>query len=581
MSSMRKRNNAIILLVVLILVSLILRVPNLGFPFFGDEAWHDFVKFHKGNLFSLKYTSIDGEDTIPIDPPLTGWFYLLYSLIFGFSTIILRSTSLLFALINIFLVYTIAKKVFDRKTALFSTFLLAISYWHCIESYILDRDGNFLIFFYLVILLLYLYYRETKNKRYLWLGALISIPYMFIKISGVLITAILFISILYDNKIFQFLFKNVRNLLNIEIYRKSNFKIAFFEISPFILANILSYLIFIGGTFLLSPEYFSALLTQEAIPIEFFTASWIKSIAREIIYLFLYGSPLLIGLSILSIIHFHKKKVLFLFWLFVPILAYSKIPYAGALERYLSVILPPLCILGGAFLAKLNLRKKQYWLLGGVLFFSFLLLNIFSLFKAEYLQHNINEYFLRAATLKWHFLFPFYGAGGPAFLVPFWVVAISVLLSMLFLVFAIFFLKHKKIFFIFLTLFLAVSLSFNLYILQEFNFSIHSPNIRAGFNDLLQELNTESTDKIYTNIGSIRVYTDRDIQFIRLWCPKDDYSCWSELDSKIKTTGGAAYILDFPRTFESSMRSTIIEKNCQLRKEISDKQARIGMIYDC
>lgn len=580
MKFQNKKNYLILFL--LLLLAFLIRIPNQTFPFFGDEAWHDFVKFHKGAILSVEYESMNGENTLLIDPPLTGWFYLAYSSIFGFSTIILRSTSLIFGLINILLIYFLAKKVFNTKTAALSVFLAVISFWHVIESYILDRDGNFLIFFYLLIILLYVFYRETKNKRYLWLGATISVFYMFIKVSGALITAILFLIILYDNKIFQEIWNNKKHIFNLNLYLKSSFKKAFLEIFPFVLANIVSYAVFFAGVYFLNKPFFNSLLAQEAIPLEFFTAEWTLSAGREIIYLIIYGSPLLLGLSVLSLLYFNKKKMLFLFWLLVPIIAYSKIPYAGALERYLSVIIPPLCILGGSFLAELSIYKKgKMLLLGAASILYFILLNILSAIPVKYLSHNISEYALQVTVLKWGFLFPFYGVGGPAFLIPFFILGMSFILCGIFFILVVFFIKRKNIFYFFLILFIAIGLSFNLYIIQELNLAVHTPNIRTGFNQILSELPKEDSTLIYTNIGALKTYDAIEREYVLIKFSQKDKFYLDNILASITEKGGAVYLLDFPKRFENSKVYEIITRNCRLRKEIKDKQVIIGIIYDC
>jgi 4-amino-4-deoxy-L-arabinose transferase-like glycosyltransferase len=564
--------------ILLFLFALFLRIPNLNFPFFGDEAWHEFVKFNKGGFPSVHYDSIKSQNEILVDPPLTGWFYLLYSSIFGFSTVILRSTSLLFALINILLVYFLAKKIFNKKTALFSVFLIAFSYWHCFESYILDRDGNFLMFFYLILIVLYVFYRETKERKFLWTGAIISMIYVLIKISGVLILGVIGLMILYDNKIFSEIWKN---RFNVRTYDVKKFKKSLFEMLPFIILNILAYLLLFEATAFFNYPYYELLHMQEALSFEFFTGGFAQSLGREIIYLLLYGSPLLIGLTLLSLTKFNKKKLLFLFWILVPIIIYSKVPYAGALERYLSVIIPALCILGGNFLSEIKWDRtyKKILVIGGL--FYFILLNLFSFMKFEYLMHSIKEYFIRAATFNWDFLFPFYGAGGPAFLLPFWAIAVSIWLSFIFLTVSIMFYKKKKIFYFCFISFLAISGAFSLYVLQEFNFSLHTPSVNRGFNELLDELNYETSSVVYTNIGAIRIYHDDSIKFVPLRCPKKNTLCLDKYGELIRRFGGAAYIIDFPKRFENSQYYDLLEDNCELREKITDNEAVLGYIYDC
>jgi hypothetical protein len=580
----KKSKKIAVIVFIFLFLAVFLRIFNLGMPFFGDEAWHEFAKFQKGEIFSVNYDSIKGKNITIEDPPLTGWFYVFYTSIFGFSTIIMRSSSVVFALVNIFLVYLLAKRIFDVKTAVFSAFLMIFSYWNCFDSYTFNRDGLFLMFFYLIIIFLYVIYRQSGSKKYslLILAAVISMPYILIKISGVFITGILFLMILLDNGVFHELWKNRKHFWIFKKYRKNKFAKAVLEIIPFVLANFVAYLLLAIGSWIWNKPYFEILFRSgEIAPLEFFGGPIVQSVGREVIYLFLYGSPLLIGLTILSLIYFNKKKYLFVFWLLVPIIIYAKLPYAGALERYLSVIIPALCILSGSYLAKIKIDKLRLRILIVLGIGYFLLLNLFSLIKSEYLVHSIKEYGIRAVTLDWNFLFPFYGAGGPTFLIPFWTIAISFWLSFIFLTVAIMFYRKKKIFYLIFMCFLAVSGAFNLYVLQEFNFSLHAPSVNKGFNELLDRLDYENASVVYTNIGAIRIYHDDSIKFVYLRCPKKNTLCLDKYGELIRRFGGAAYIIDFPQRFENSQYYDLLEDNCELREKISDKQAVLGYIYDC
>lgn len=89
------------------------------------SIWHDesysayLIKGNFGDIWNL--TAVD------VHPPLFYFCLKLWSLLFGTSIIALRSMSVFFGVIAIFLGYFLIKKLFNNKAAIISTVLLAFS----------------------------------------------------------------------------------------------------------------------------------------------------------------------------------------------------------------------------------------------------------------------------------------------------------------------------------------------------------------------------------------------------------------------------------------------------------------------
>lgn len=125
-----------IYLIFILFLAFILRYYNLGFnppAAYGDEisfAWNawNILKTgtdEYGNSFPLLFRAFDDYKA-----PIPTYLLVPFLAVGGLDTFVVRLPVVLFAVATIYLVFLLAEKLFDKKVALVSAFLLAISPWH-------------------------------------------------------------------------------------------------------------------------------------------------------------------------------------------------------------------------------------------------------------------------------------------------------------------------------------------------------------------------------------------------------------------------------------------------------------------
>ena len=109
------------LLWLILLLAAVLRFFRIG----TQSLWAD-----EGNSFAMAQRSLREITTraaADIHPPLYYWLLSLWTKVFGNSEIALRSLSALWGLMLVWLVYQIASRLFDKRTALIAAFFAAIN----------------------------------------------------------------------------------------------------------------------------------------------------------------------------------------------------------------------------------------------------------------------------------------------------------------------------------------------------------------------------------------------------------------------------------------------------------------------
>lgn len=150
------RNNPWIPISAILIISILLRLPHLGQSLWFDELWTTKIKL--GNVDQL--IRIIGGD---VHPPFFTVFAFFWVRLFGDSEISIRLPSLIFGIFSILLVYAITLKYADRKTALLSSFILALSpvhIWYSQEA----RFYSAALFFSLLSIFSYLKIEKTRTN---------------------------------------------------------------------------------------------------------------------------------------------------------------------------------------------------------------------------------------------------------------------------------------------------------------------------------------------------------------------------------------------------------------------------------
>jgi len=154
----------IIILTVFLRVYKLDKIPN-GFYDDGASQGYDAYSILKsgkdryGNSFPLLFRSFD--DYIP---PFYNYSLIPFIWVFGLNEFAVRLPAALSGILSVILTYLIAKKLFNKKTALLSAFFLSVSPWGLVYSRY-AFPSTLLLFFFLLGFYFILNY--DNNKRYI------------------------------------------------------------------------------------------------------------------------------------------------------------------------------------------------------------------------------------------------------------------------------------------------------------------------------------------------------------------------------------------------------------------------------
>ncbi|WP_299239405.1 glycosyltransferase family 39 protein [Sulfurihydrogenibium sp.] len=118
--------------------------------------------FESGNFLDIYYNYEPRFNK----PPLTYWSIALSVFIFGMNEFAIRLPIVLMAFGSSFLTYKIANLLFDKKTAIFSFFAMALSFQFIINSRYASPEVPLLFFFTLT---LYLFLKGYKENKFLYI----------------------------------------------------------------------------------------------------------------------------------------------------------------------------------------------------------------------------------------------------------------------------------------------------------------------------------------------------------------------------------------------------------------------------
>ncbi len=194
------------ILVLIILLAIALRAPNINSYFAGDEidtfgpvksylTLGDFRQFNDCNGEPLyNYTH----------PPLRFVLYSLWGQLFGLSNIVFHILTLIFSLVTILLVFLISRSLFNEKVGLIAAFITAISRYNIYVTEIISTDTIHTSLLITLSVFLFLKYKKDKNKIWLICFYLSIITAFLFKFSAALIIfPLLVYSFIYTRKSFR------------------------------------------------------------------------------------------------------------------------------------------------------------------------------------------------------------------------------------------------------------------------------------------------------------------------------------------------------------------------------------------
>ena len=139
-------------IIFMLVVGLILRLISLNQSLWLDEATSAMAA--KMSLSQMFTSFLPGD----FHPPLYYLLLRLWSGIFGYSEIALRIPSVVFGVLTIYVIYLIGKKIYDKKTAIVASALLATSGLHIYYS---QEARMYSLATFLASLSVYLFLQES------------------------------------------------------------------------------------------------------------------------------------------------------------------------------------------------------------------------------------------------------------------------------------------------------------------------------------------------------------------------------------------------------------------------------------
>ena len=445
MIKLLKNQNFLFGLILVIFISV--RLLGIHSPYHQDE--YKWIQY--------SHPEIIPPGTVP-HPPLTEFLYTHLGPLVGDDNF--RFIPLLFSVLSLFLIFYLTKIIFDKKTALWTAFLFAISFYSVLASLMVDVDGAVMPFFFLLMAVGYFKLKslnfEIKEGKWKWL-----VPLLMGAIGGFLIKVIFFLPIAalaIDFAIDKKVFLDKKKLLKYFLWFV--FMIAF-------LIFILFAAKFIFPFFNL--EYAFKYWLRFAV---FKDRGWLQTFIQFIKGI-LYTSPLLLVPLLFIDKETAKKLRLFLVFLALGMIFYLVLFdfSQGALDRYLQFVVVPLSVVSAGVVAKIFASDSRLVSLKYIFLGVAISLILFSLQFAPHFippQYPKTEWLTRVLHFKWNFLFPFSGGSGPLpFYVSWFFITLSWLATVILSVLIFFKRNLKKSL---LVAILIIALTYNFVFIEEYLF---------------------------------------------------------------------------------------------------------------
>jgi len=482
MKSSNISKNKIVLFIVVLVLLLFIRTVGFDSPLYDDEIDHVQGIYDQQDYWLNSQTS---------HPPMISWIYVLFSSIFGLDIWKYRALIFLFGIISIVLTYLLSKLIYDnQKVALVSSTIVAVSFYHFVSSLQVGAE-LILTCFYLLFFILYVHYKKSRSNYLLVsLGIVFGLA-LLIKLNAVLMLVVVGIFELID------------------IIKKKNWRLVVEKVkifSPILIIGLALFSIFPILNHLASSGVASQAVgnISRRLTIGF-------SLMGFSMFMF-WSTPFLVGLFSLGAISDYKDKnnKIPLIWFFTTFLFYLFFTTKGDFSTYFVNTIIPMAMVGGYFISKIK-WKATHWLFGSFVFIiSYLFFDKLNKSIVEYVPRLMEFYVPRLLSLDWGFLFPFTSSSGPLFLFSFKAIIVAFLISSIIIIlFFVFKSKNTKKYL--LIIFIGISFSFNVLLVQEFLFHKNHPDPGEAITDAVDYYynNFELIEKpIYTNNNGLLFHLD-------------------------------------------------------------------------
>ena len=339
------------LVALILLLALLLRLPNIGANFAGDEidtagparsfaTTGDFRVFDDCN--GQAYYNF-------MHPPVRMLLYSGWAALFGFSNVAMRLLPTLFGIGSVFLIYLLGKEMYSNKVGLIAALIAAISRYHIYGSNLVSTDTGHFMFTTTAAVLFFVIYAKRGGNKHLVTSLALSVVSMLTKFS----TIIIFIPIIVAGYLHK---KRKMTLLHI---------IATFVASALIMLGIAAALGnsgifyepingFIGYSQSSSPS-FGSLVYDKIFKLA--TISW-------------QMTPFFAVLLLLALASLYKRKdknfLILASWLVVGFLIIF-IPFGQDTQRYFLMMLTPAFVITAKYLDGINFRDKKIYIVAALL----------------------------------------------------------------------------------------------------------------------------------------------------------------------------------------------------------------------
>jgi len=548
-------NKHYIVLFILIALALGIRLFGINQAFYDDEI--DYI-------VTTQIATFYGLNNVVLHTPLVTWINMVPALL-GIHVWLFRLVPLIFGLLTIIFTYLIARKVYNKKAALFAVAIMAFSFYHILASLQIGDEGAILAFFYTFAFYSYLRYEEG-NKVFYWLTGISAGLAMLTKESSLMLLGILTL----------YIFSKEKNMFTLQNIRNTFLKILPIAIIAFLFFSIyliLSYLNPVNVT----DNVKETILQSLSIGLSF----------QGLGLLLLWAGPLLLGLFVLSLLKYEKKDNLFFIWIFSALTIYLIFIQEGDHSRYFMNIIPALAILGGKFLSKIKFTKKSIALGSFTFIIFFIILSLLNIGGFDYVPRTFDSYISEIRSFNTDFLFSYTTSSGPLFLISFFSIIFSWLWSLFFLIFSIAWIKKRLKYFgkLMFIAFLAVSFSFNLFLVQEHLFH----NFHANPSNVIKEMvKYPYSLPVYSDNTAILFYLNN--RYLEdqgrkggNWYYTGVYGEYIDRDNiemAVRDIGGTIFLLNYPILPSNSPVLELV-KDCNLEKTFTSKEVKLGYVYRC
>ncbi len=591
-------------LLLIFVLALFIRLLGSGNVLYNDEGART-ISVRENTLMG----NLVGENTA--QPPIYSWIATAFTFVFGMSNYSFRMVHIIFGMLTIFVAYLFAKRFYGEKTALWTTAIMAFSYYHIAASIQITLDGSILAFFFMLTIYFCARYFENENNdagnrgkragakhrfldKYLILTGISFGCAVLTKISAIILIPIIGIYAIYVRR------KLIRPVLECLIISA----VGFVVLIPYLAFSLINTK---GIEFLILrandvASYGPA--NNLLLLIQFFQAAiWMGPFIIFAIVLLYFGKFLAKKQKFEGAEEwFSKESVLLLIFVSIVIIFYVFVIKDNfrPIERYFYVLNAPAAIVAGRFFSKVKFNTKHF----ATIVIATIIFSLF-LFGLN-LKHNDTipfypkeEFLTKAKNLEWSINIPLIGNEGPIgfYLSLDSIIYTFIIASLLFFAYILFIaLGREKTALFALAIFIAVCLSFNILITQEYLISATHPNIGKVTREIVE----------YADQGTMKkpIFVFRNFAlYFYFWpdygrCPYKypeskinlpwNDKCtldFADLDSQEKIElmkkGSSIIYVDFPKTDKESKLWKYLNNDCKKIKSFSDKGQEIGFIFEC